>query len=88
MIHMNIINILGSVGVALMLVPYFLNLIKKLSVDSLWYSGLNFLGSFSCAIYSYYIEAYPLVVLEGTWAVMSAWAFIDDGIRAYKNKQQ
>jgi len=64
-------DLLGTLGVALLLVAFLLNLNKKLSVDSLAYSILNIVGAALCGISSYMIDFYPFVVLESVWVIVA-----------------
>lgn len=82
------LDIFGSVGVTIMIIPYFLNLRKLMSVDSLWYTGLMFIGSGSCSIYSFLSEIYPIAIVEGIWSLGSLSEFIRDGIVKYRYKNE
>ena len=67
---------LGTIGVALLLLAYFLNIRGIWSRDSKWYSGLNALGAGLACLASWLISYYPFVVLEGFWLVVSIWNMI------------
>jgi len=62
---------IGSIGVALLLVAFFLNLVKAMRSDGWMYLGLNFFGASLACYSSYLIQFMPFVVLEGTWAVVA-----------------
>jgi hypothetical protein len=79
------IETLGYIGSTLMLVSFILGLSKKLSVDSLLYSGMMIVGSGFATYYALTIKAYPIVMVEGIWFIASLIAFIDDAIRQSKN---
>lgn len=64
-------DIIASIGVALLLIGFFLNLRKILSTDSVAYSILNILGAGLCGISSYMISFYPFVILESVWVVVA-----------------
>ena len=64
----------GSAGVFLLLVAFFMNLIGRLSADSLTYVGLNLVGAGLACYASLLLDFLPFVVLEGTWAVVAAVA--------------
>ncbi len=71
---MTVSDILGTAGVSLLLVGFFLNLVKKISVDSVAYSLLNAFGAGLCGVSAYLISFYPFVVLEGVWVLVSLYA--------------
>ena len=64
-------EILGSIGVTLLLIAFGMNLLKKWSQESLPYILLNIIGAgLSCAS-SVVIHFIPFIVLEGTWTLVS-----------------
>ena len=63
---------IGTVGVALMLVAYFLNLVKLQRVDGYPYILLNLTGAALACWSSVMIRFTPFVVLEGAWAAVAA----------------
>ena len=72
--HPSVATIIGSIGVAILLVAFLLNLAKWLTQDSWAYLGLNVIGAALAAYSSYLISFVPFVVLEGTWTVVTAIA--------------
>lgn len=69
-------DLIGFIGVALILIAYFLQLNKKLDSDGKTYILLNIAGASLACIASIWINYYPFVILEGTWATVSIVAFI------------
>ncbi len=69
-------TIVGSIGVGLLLIAYFLNLIKRLSQDSRLYTTLNIAGAGLACYSSYLISFAPFIILEGVWFVVSLIALI------------
>ena len=67
-------NFIGTIGVALLLGAFLLNLLKKMSADGYAYSVLNLVGAGLACYSSYLIDFVPFVVLEGVWAVAAAVA--------------
>ncbi len=61
---------LGSIGVALLLFAFFMNLRGKLGTDTLTYQAMNAAGAGLACYASYLIGFLPFVVLEGTWCVV------------------
>jgi hypothetical protein len=73
---MTISDWLGTIGVSLLLVAFFLNLSKKLETEKPVYSILNILGAGLCGVSAYLINFYPFVVLESVWVLVSAFALL------------
>lgn len=67
---------IGSTGVFLLLLAYFLNLFGLLSNQARGYQALNTVGAAVAAYASYRIGFTPFVVLEGTWCAVSVVALI------------
>ena len=67
---------IGSIGVALLLVAYGLNLRGVLNRESKLYQALNVLGAGLACLASWMIEYFPFVVLEGFWMAVSLVALL------------
>lgn len=67
-------TLVGSLGVALLLIAFFLNLIKRLPQDSLGYIVLNMVGAGLACYASWLIGFLPFVVLEGAWTLVAVVA--------------
>ena len=65
---------IGSAGVTLLLVAFFLNLVKVMRSDGWLYLAMNLAGASLACYSSYLIRFMPFVVLEGTWAGVAAIA--------------
>ncbi len=63
--------LIGSLGVALLLVAFFLNLAKGLRSDEWPYLGLNAVGAGLACYSSYLIQFMPFVVLEAAWTTVA-----------------
>jgi hypothetical protein len=75
-------DIVGFIGVTILLVAFFLNLTDKLKKDSLSYLAMNFIGAGIACFASILMNYLPFIILEGCWTVVSAF-----GIFTYfKNK--
>ena len=68
--------IIGSVGVGLLLVAFFLNLFKVLTPDSILYIVMNIFGGSLAAYASFLIDYMPFVILEGVWALFAMYKLI------------
>ena len=64
-------TVIGSIGVALLLLAFLLNLMKVMRSDSWLYLGLNFVGAAIACFSSDLIQFMPFVVLEGTWSAVA-----------------
>ena len=65
-------TVIGTTGVALLLVAFLLNLVKLLKADSYAYMVLNLLGAGLACWSSWLIHFIPFVVLEAVWTAVSA----------------
>jgi len=59
--------VIGSLGVALLLLAFLLNLFGLLSQNSLSYILMNIVGAGVSCYASYLIDYLPFVILEGAW---------------------
>lgn len=76
MTHQSTATLIGSLGVSLLLLAFFLNLFKFLHSEGYTYLILNLVGGGLACYSSYLIGFIPFVVLEATWAVVTAIALI------------
>lgn len=60
--------LIGSFGVTLLLLAFFLNLFGWLEQDNLTYVLMNIMGASLSCYASYLIHYMPFVILEGAWA--------------------
>jgi hypothetical protein len=73
---MSFSTIIGSLGVTLLLVAFFLNLFKFTSQESSFYILLNIVGAGLSCCASVLIHYMPFVILEGTWCLVAGTAFV------------
>ncbi len=66
----------GSIGVALLLVAFFLNLFGYLDRRTRPYHVVNALGAGLACYASWLIGFVPFVVLEGAWAAVAVIALL------------
>ncbi len=69
-------DLIGSIGVALLLVAFFANVMGWLKADGSTYSGINLIGASLSCFASYLINFLPFVILEGVWAIVAAIAMV------------
>ena len=66
----------GSIGVALLLIAFFMNLFGMLNSDSRAYQGMNAVGAAISCYASYLIGFAPFVVLEAIWCAAAVAAMV------------
>jgi len=73
-VQLDAATVIGSSGVALLLLAFLLQLLRFVSAEGAAYAALNLGGAGLACYCSYLIDFKPFVVLEGTWAVVAAVA--------------
>ena len=68
---MSTANAIGSAGVAILLIAFWLNLVGKLNRSSLLYQVLNAVGAALSCYASWMIGFLPFVILEATWCIVA-----------------
>lgn len=68
---MKLSDIIGSIGVGLLLIAFILNLRKITSPDNKFYIILNVIGASLCGYSAFLIAFYPFVILEAVWVSVS-----------------
>jgi hypothetical protein len=68
---MNLTDWIGFIGVMLLLVAFFLNLMDRLDNDSRLYIWLNILGAGIACYASIRLHYLPFIILEGMWTLVS-----------------
>ncbi len=71
---MNFSTIIGSLGVALLLLAFFLNLFKFVKEDNSAYILLNILGAALSGYASFLINYLPFILLEAVWCLVAILA--------------
>ena len=69
-------DIIGVLGVGLILSAYFLNIFNLLSNESKLFFLLNITGAGLACYASWLINYWPFVILEGTWFLVSVIGLI------------
>lgn len=73
---MNYNDIIGTIGVGLILFAYFLNTAKLLPKDGKAFYVMNIFGAVLACYASYLINYWPFVILEGTWVLVSIYGLM------------
>jgi uncharacterized membrane protein len=69
-------EIIGSIGVALLLIAFFMNSFGMLTSDSRAYQAMNAVGAAISCYASYLIGFAPFVVLEAIWCTAAIAAML------------
>jgi hypothetical protein len=69
-------DIIGFIGVTILLIAYFLNLNNKLEKESLVYLQMNFIGAGLACLASVLMNYWPFIILEGSWTIVSAFGIL------------
>jgi membrane-bound ClpP family serine protease len=64
-------ELIGTLGVSLLLLAFVFNVLKRMPVNSFWYLILNIVGAALAGVSSYMIKFWPFVVLESVWMLSS-----------------
>lgn len=73
---MNLNDWIGTVGVGIILLAYFLNMFSFITNNGKLFYMLNILGASIACFASYLINYVPFVILEGTWVIVSIIGWI------------
>jgi hypothetical protein len=68
---MNVTDWIGFIGVAILLLAFFLNLFNRLDKDSVAYLSMNILGAGLACYASVLLKYLPFILLEGCWTLVS-----------------
>jgi cell division protein FtsW (lipid II flippase) len=78
-----IVELIGWVGMALVLVAYLLITLKKVEIDSKSYHSMNLVGAFMIGFNSVVNGAYPSGVLNIIWGLIAIYGLIQ-GLKIFK----
>ena len=69
-------DIIGTIGVSIVLVAYFLNIFGLIPKEGFLFFILNILGATIACYASILINYKPFIILEGTWAIVSVFGLM------------
>jgi hypothetical protein len=69
-------DIIGTVGVGLILMAFFLSTAKLMESNGKSYYVLNVIGAALACYASFLINYWPFVILEGTWTLVSVYGLM------------
>jgi len=81
-----LIDIVGWIGVAELLIAYVLVSIRKLEGDSVLYQLLNMMGGAFLIANSFYYRAYPSVGVNVAWIGIAIYTLTRTRLRLGKNR--
>ncbi len=73
---MNVTDIIGTVGVGLILFAYFLNIFSLIKKDGVLFYLMNIVGAALACLASILIDYLPFVILEATWTLVSVMGLV------------
>jgi hypothetical protein len=73
---MNFENTIGVIGVALILMAYFLHTARYIPNNGKLYYVMNIIGAALACYASFLIDYIPFVILEGTWTLVSIYGLM------------
>lgn len=73
---MNYNDIIGTIGVGLILIAYFSNTFSVITKDGKLFFVLNIIGAAMACYASWLINYWPFVILEATWTIVSVAGLI------------
>lgn len=68
---MNYHDAIGTIGVGLILIAYFLNMFSIIKKEGVLYFAMNIIGASMACYASVLIDFIPFVILEGAWVIVS-----------------
>jgi hypothetical protein len=69
-------DIIGSIGVGLILLAYFMNTAGMIPKNGQLYYVLNIIGAALACYASFLINYMPFVILEGAWTLVSIYGLM------------
>lgn len=73
---MNYNDIIGTIGVGLILLAYFFNTFSLMQKDGKLFFCMNIIGAGLACYASLLINYVPFIILEGVWCVVSIAALV------------
>ncbi|MFB6075859.1 MAG: hypothetical protein ABEK17_01825 [Candidatus Aenigmatarchaeota archaeon] len=72
------IDLFGSIGLAALLIAFFMNEIDRWDDDVFEYNFLNTLGASVLLIYAWWMNSEIFIVLESIWIIISIKGIIEN----------
>jgi uncharacterized membrane protein len=78
-----IIEVVGWIGMILVLLAYLLITMKKVKRDSIVYHGMNLVGALMLGINTFINGAYPSTALNTIWIIIAIYGLVQ-GFKIFK----
>jgi hypothetical protein len=69
-------DLIGTIGVALILLAYFLNTASLIIKNGKLFYVMNIIGAALATYASFLIDYWPFVILEATWTLVSIYGLM------------
>ncbi len=69
-------DIIGTIGVSILLIAFVLNQRRTISEHSRAFLAMNLIGALMCGYSAWLVRFMPFVVLENVWALVAAWGLL------------
>jgi len=73
---MNYNDIIGTIGVGLILLAYFFNTFSMIPKEGKLFFSMNIIGAGLACYTSFLINYVPFIILEGVWCIVSIAGFV------------
>lgn len=73
---MNYNDIIGTIGVGLILLAYFFNTFSLIPKEGKFFFSMNIIGAGLACYASFLINYVPFIILEGVWCIVSIAGFV------------
>jgi len=83
-----LINIIGWIGVLILLIDYALVSLKKVEGDSLVYQTLNIIGALMLILNSFFFGAYPSVGVNVAWVGIAVFTILRSTTKKKQGSRQ
>jgi ABC-type maltose transport system permease subunit len=67
-------DLIATIGVSLLLIAFFLQILKVIKTESVAYALLNLLGASIAGYASWLIAFMPFVILEAVWSLVALYS--------------
>jgi hypothetical protein len=69
-------DIVGTIGVGIILIAYFMNIFSFIKKDGVLFYVMNIIGASLACYASILINYLPFIILEATWATVSVLGLV------------
>lgn len=69
-------DVVGTIGVSIILIAYFMNIFSFIKKDGVLFYVMNIIGASLACYASILINYLPFIILEATWAMVSVLGLV------------